>query len=107
MRFLPVHFHCMSFSERIYEWRVSEETLPGIALGDVRVAGVADAHNLRLEIVHDADAGAPALFTFDDAHPTRLVVDGELDADVAGGDAHLLNIKVRSKYCWNVIKKAI
>jgi hypothetical protein len=106
VRLLPAEFHCMGFSERVYRFRVAEDTLPGIAVGELRVLDVADPELVRFEIVDDPPkekvakrfpmmAQAQQLFAFDPARPNRLLLEGELDADMPGQQAFLLNVKVK------------
>ena len=85
----------MTFAERIFHFRISEETLPGIAIGDLRVLDLADPDKVRFEIVRAEDDKQSTLFAFDEGRPNRLVLEGELDADGVGGGVHLLNVKVR------------
>jgi hypothetical protein len=95
---LPAHFHCLSFSERIFRFKISEETLPGIGIGQLRVEEVADPE-IRFEIIQEEGMEGNGLFGFDEMRQNQLILEGELDADLAGGDEYLLNIKVgRMKY---------
>lgn len=90
----------MTFAERIFRFRVSEETLPGIAIGDLRVLDLADPDKVRFEIVRSEGDQQSTLFTFDEGRPNRLVLEGELDADRVGIDnILLLNVKVSQKNC--------
>uniref|UniRef100_A0A183BWM0 Cadherin domain protein n=1 Tax=Globodera pallida TaxID=36090 RepID=A0A183BWM0_GLOPA len=102
VRFVPSRLRCVSFADRIFHFHVSEETLPGIAIGDLRLIDVADADKVLLEIVDDNDSAR--LFKFDETNAHKLLLETELDSDVAGGEAHLLNVKAidTAKNCSNL-----
>jgi hypothetical protein len=93
---MPAQLHCLSFSQRIYHFRVAEDSPPFIGLGEVRAMDVGDADKVRFQIVQEnGDEERPRIFAFDEIRPNKLILEGELEADKPGGDAHLLNIKVR------------
>uniref|UniRef100_A0A914HR26 Cadherin domain-containing protein n=1 Tax=Globodera rostochiensis TaxID=31243 RepID=A0A914HR26_GLORO len=102
VRFVPSRLRCVSFADRIFHFHVSEETLPGIAIGNLRLIDVADEDKVLLEIVDDNDSAR--LFKFDETNAHKLLLETELDSDVAGGEAHLLNVKAidTAKNCSNL-----
>lgn len=73
--------------------------MPGIGIGQLRVEEVADPEKVKFEIVREEGMEGNGLFGFDEMRQNQLILEGELDADLAGGDEYLLNIKVgRMKY---------
>ncbi|KAL3076760.1 hypothetical protein niasHS_011497 [Heterodera schachtii] len=97
---INVHFassrtNCFCFAEPIFHFRVSEETLPGIAIGTLRMMDnnlIDGIENIRLEIMDDSESAR--LFKFDETNANKLLLKAELDSDMPGGEAHLLNVQV-------------